>query len=937
MNKRTTFYILAAFIFAGTSLTVGAVQEGIGRLNLADAAELLVQTEFKFPSSAAKLSESEDGLPQPDDAQFAKQAAKFISQHPIPSAGQAKTGLWDLRRTSSRQIKCLAYLASNHRQDRRQVAELCIEQAMRMQWTLPIRMGHRGRIDRTFYAATAGLSLTGGLLRSRAETGSLVHEVATQWLRTALGQLATHSPKQDKPLKKAAMELIGDVGEEPGLRNLHGSDEDFFLQLDLARPDMQEVAKHVRTRDWDKAKQAYVDALAKRFSKDSGWPDINFWKKELDLIEADEMCRNIFTIRAHMYLRHDFGKTVDWTKVLNNDVESRVWMNHHVIITTLANAYQQTGDDKYVTHLCRLFNSWYETSPVPFERTGAQWRTLEVGARPALRWDVALTGLSEHPTFQREVLFNMARSMLDHGRYLSMYATGGGNWLQVESSGLACVALLFPEFKLSPLFYEVAINRLVWINANAFLPDGFQFECSPGYHRFPLLTMASTLQFANFLNAPVSENLLKQYQAGLNVLQHIAYPDMTLPMLSDYNPLRQSVVEIFGTGADIFGRKDFLWFATGGRQGKPPEQTSHDFTHAGYCVMRDKWGPHGQMLIFDAGYIGAGHYHEDKLNFVYYAGGRELIGDPGIYSYKQDKFEPYWRGSWSHNTIVIDGLSQHRSLGPREKIPDSDRRFVIGDGFDFAVGWYKHAYAPRGSQRWKVKPASREPVRNLQHQRCIFYMKGKYAVICDRVMGRGKHQVDIIFRPAPVIIGQGINKKSRAVKLDITPKGVVITKEAQHANVAIIPAQGNEFEVLDLIGCKDPVRGWFALYAITPSHDIVYRCSTELPKHFETVVQPLPPGEAEHLKVQSRQVDCKEGKMCAAVKCGNDLLLISYDGPAEMTCEDIKFVGTALLLKFDKSSRADKAYMVDAKLLTIGGKQIFSTDIQKPAVSLHLR
>ena len=71
-----------------------------------------------------------------------------------------------------------------------------------------------------------------------------------------------------------------------------------------------------------------------------------------------------------------------------------------------------------------------------------------------------------------------------------MYSMSGGNWLQVESSGLACVALLFPEFKLSPLFYYAGMNRLVYVNARAFLPDGFQSECSPGYHRFPLITMS---------------------------------------------------------------------------------------------------------------------------------------------------------------------------------------------------------------------------------------------------------------------------------------------------------------------------------------------------------------------------------------------------------------------------------------------------------------
>lgn len=800
---------------------------------------------------------------------------------------------------------------------------------MRLQWTLPIRSR---RTDRAFYAATGAFSLTGGLLQAGAKKNSVLHEVATQWLRTGIGQFETYGSTANQTERNAAKALIEIARPAGKVLEIHGTDQEFFSQIDLKRSDMHQVARHVARKDWQRARAAYEEALAKRFSSKQDWPDINYWKAA-DLAEADDICRNIFILRAHMHRRYDFGETVDWAKVIDNDIESRVWMNHHPWMVTLLNAYRETGNDKYVTHLSRLFNSWYETSPPTFKRSSAQWRTLDVGGRTGQRWPVVLLGLSEHPTFKGKCLFNMARSMLDHGKYLSMYAASGGNWLQVESSGLACVALLFPEFKLSGLFYEVAMNRLAWVNAKAFLPDGFQSECSPGYHYFPLRGIASALRLANFLQAPMLESLMKQYEAGVEALQYIAYPDRTLPMLSDWNPLRSSAVEVFETGAEVFSREDFRWLATQGQQGKPPAQTSHDFTHAGYCVMRDKWDPDGQVLIFDAGYFGSGHQHEDKLNFVYYAGGRELIGDPGIYSYKYDEFEPYWRGTWSHNTIVVDGLSQHRVLGPAEEMPDPERRFVIGDGFDFAVGWYRLAYSPRKSRRGSDTDRT-AAIRDVHHQRCIFCVKGKYAIICDRVLGKGRHQIDILFHLAPVVMGEDKGRTAQAVELEIMPNGMVVTKESRHTNVAIVPAQGQSLKVLDLIGRKDPVRGWFALYGIQPSHDIVYRCNPELPEHFETVVQPLPAGTSEPLKVQSRQVNSKDGKTCAAVKCGNDLFLISYDGQAEMTCEGIKFIGTALLLKFDKSGRAARAYMVDVELLTVGGREIFSTDTQKLAVSL---
>jgi len=955
------------------SAVTGEVGDAISRLDLREAADLLTKVEFEFPTEAKELWEQDDGLPLPENPDFASEAARFVTVHPIPdfdtlpgfdtslrpystqasiqAPDQRSQGLWDIGNTASRQLKSLAYLAGGKKEARNdlffrmavlakkyksEVANLCVAQARWMQWGLPIHTGHRRAPDYAFFAATSGLSVTGGLLRKSAEKGSVTYEVATQWLRTGLGQFATYSEKGDNSQRRAAAALLDCVDAKAESLEIHGTAQEFLEQLNTERLDMREVARYVTSSDWEGAREAYVEALAERFSAKRGWPEMQCEKLDAttaDIPEADDICRNIFILRAHMHRRYDYGEKVDWAKVIDNDIESRVWMNHHPWMGTLNDAYRETGDDKYVKHLCRLFNSWYESSPPTFERSSAQWRTLEVGGRTSQRWGTSLISLAEHPIFKHESLFNMARSMLEHAKYLSMYAARGGNWLQVESSGLACVALFFPEFVLSPVFYEVAMNRLAWVNAAAFLPDGFQSECSTFYHYFPLGRIANVLLLAKLVGAPIPYSLMKQYEHGAHALAHITYPDGTLPQLSDCNPWQFIPAEVFKAAFEVTGREDMRWLATDGREGTPPLQTSYDFTHAGYCVMRGKWGPDAQMLVFDAGYFGAGHQHEDKLNFVYYAGDRELIGDPGIYSYKHDEFEPYWRGSWSHNTIVIDGLTQHRRLGPPEDIPDSDRRFVMGEDFDFAVGWYRRAYSPRTGRDGDRAAA----IRNVQHQRCIFHVKSRYAIICDRVLGQGEHQIDILFHPAPVVTGEGMNRTARAVKLEVRPDGVVVTRERDHANVAILPAQSNSLEVLNLIGQKNPVRGWYALYGIIPSHDIVYRCSAELPLHFETVVQPLAARETEPMQVKSRQVDGEKGKACAALSCGDDLFLISYDGPADMACGDVRFHGTALLLSFDQRGSLVRAYMVDGKLLTIGDRQVFSTETPTPARSLELR
>lgn len=85
------------------------------------------------------------------------------------------------------------------------------------------------------------------------------------------------------------------------------------------------------------------------------------------------------------------------------------------------------------------------------------------------------------------------------------------------------------------------------------------------------------------------------------------YPTLNLPGLSDVGPQPTNVLGFLTAGAGVFGRPDFRWFSSGGKTGRPPRSASHDFTHGGCGVMRDKWGPDSQVLVFDAGNFGSGH------------------------------------------------------------------------------------------------------------------------------------------------------------------------------------------------------------------------------------------------------------------------------------------------------------------------------------------
>ncbi|MBI3921283.1 MAG: heparinase II/III family protein, partial [Armatimonadetes bacterium] len=89
------------------------------------------------------------------------------------------------------------------------------------------------------------------------------------------------------------------------------------------------------------------------------------------------------------------------------------------------------------------------------------------------------------------------------------------------------------------------------------------------------------------------------------------------------------------------------------------------FPSTGFALLRERLDDQGRVPLeatcatLNFGPYGGGHGHPDKLSLVLYAGGKQWIPDFGSCGY--DSVE---KGTWtaqtiSHNTIVVDGVSQY--------------------------------------------------------------------------------------------------------------------------------------------------------------------------------------------------------------------------------------------------------------------------------------
>jgi len=212
-----------------------------------------------------------------------------------------------------------------------------------------------------------------------------------------------------------------------------------------------------------------------------------------------------------------------------------------------------------------------------------------------------------------------------------------------------------------------------------------------------------------------------------NYLLFASMPDGRIPGLNDSG--NASVKQLLFTGFKLFPeREDFLYVATDRQRGHEPDHRSHAFPWSGHYVMRSGWDAEAAYLLFDAGPYGYGHQHEDKLHFVLWSHGRQLLLDPGNFSYDRSRWRRYVLSTRGHNTIMVDGQDQQRR-GKREtyfwprpwtgKQPDSyDARWLSTMKYDFAAGVYNDGYG-RGRKLTVI------------HRRRVLFVKPSYFIVVD--------------------------------------------------------------------------------------------------------------------------------------------------------------------------------------------------------------
>ena len=751
------------------------------------------------------------------------------------------------------------------------------------------------------------------------------HPSADIWRVVGCARLATEAHRrradiQDRVLTACVAAVTGAAAEAgaPILADLLTLDERMNGRLiDQSRAERLEVTadeypSHVNVRLTPAEIGAYM--RGREWQRAARNPEYLLNK---DVDEALAACDNLIALRAHMHVRHQFGRDVEWHMRLFDDKESSVGLNSHRWIRDMAGAWVASKNARLPEAAARHIRSWYAACPMPNHKQPlGPWRTLEAGNRMCNQWLDAFGWFGETDAFDDELHALYALSRYDHMRYLTAYCGGPNNWYQVESSGIAVAALLSPELKDWETYLSIALRRLEWINAFAYYDDGFQFELTPGYHMYPTYSMFNVVRVARARGVALPEEFVRLMEKAHEMYLYAAQPDWSLPRLNDNGPGVVDGSAHLRDAAEMFGRDDLLWGGTHGGEGRKPDHASHAWPSAGYYCQRSGWEADARYLFFDAAPWGAAHQHEDKLTFVLHAYGRTLLGDPSIYSYATTELTHYFRSSRSHNVVLIDGMGQARRARPESMFSTDGRvEWVSCDAFDFVSGEYLEGWAPDTFADWAAGRPDDSVERGFAHRRAVWFVKPDYWVVFDLVTGDGVHTLEQLFHVPPFAEPSGT-----IVAGDVTASPDAIrSNDAGRANIAIVPVDRDGLTAEVFRGETSPARGWYSMGGELPSWEASFTARCSLPARMDAVLWPSPAGAITVPEVERLHVDAKTTAFRVRSGDIDDTFIVCEDDAGTVTVGEIEFNGRALLLR---RGRGEGAFGVGVQSASLGGSAL---------------
>lgn len=449
------------------------------------------------------------------------------------------------------------------------------------------------------------------------------------------------------------------------------------------------------------------------------------------LARADDVLLGLF--RA-VGVRHALARPIDWR---HNPSPDHEWLiEHHKmpVLVDLALRWSTRHEPHWLQACAELLSGWLDTMGSGELRSS----DAQVEAKRIEHWLITLAilqadgALDAFEAAQPGLIARVHQRLRDEAGYVLDHLRPSRNHRTFQLLSVWLVAVALPHGAHASDWHERSHALLCANLLDDFGTDGVHVELSSHYHQITLEAAMAFALTADAVGEPLPTALEQRLRAALRHSAWLLLPDGDMPLMNDADAGDHR--RLLAAGARRHDDAALAWLASGGREGEAPQERSAWFAQAGYLFSRSDWligqpggqksgQQGGQHLFADFGELGAGsHAHYDLFNVCLSIGGRQVLVDPGRYTYhaEPDAQGIDWRHAFkrtaAHNTVEVDGRDQTRYLSKArqpaaglERLDRSrhvgkhgpavqavDRRVMTGLRSDWACATaLSHEYTPR--------------------------------------------------------------------------------------------------------------------------------------------------------------------------------------------------------------------------------------------------
>jgi hypothetical protein len=442
-------------------------------------------------------------------------------------------------------------------------------------------------------------------------------------------------------------------------------------------------------------------------------------------------------------------------------------------------AYYATEDTQYRDKLIEVLRSYaaFELArPVnnrPKDRTTFDNRhTTAFRAMVLVNTYVKLDRSSDLPDDLRQniraILGRLGAFMADPENF----ETGQNHGIN-EAASLLTVAVNFPDLPGAAGWQTLATQRLGELLANAIDADGVEVENSPFYHFYVLCFMWQIERWGETYGVPLPDHFADRTASMLRYSTYIPQPDGTVPLLGSsvaFDIRDNSDTRVYDDIGESNARFDYV--LSGGTRGQKPDQLAIVFPASGQAMLRSGFDAGASYATMNVGNQRTTHSHADALAVTYYASGRPLLPDSGVFSYDDGADHDYFFGTRAHNTVIVDGLDQ--PAGQSVHAGHS----VTGPGWEYQSGDHS-AYA------------------GVHAARGTLLLGRDVLLVIDQITASASHDLTQIWHLPP-------QAEIASSDLDITAS---IDGHDVLAIHQVLPAG---LSLTSIIGQEEPMQGWYS-------------------------------------------------------------------------------------------------------------------------------